>query len=166
MSVTRHESAPIPLFDPIAEADGKQKGFLTDAWIQWFDETLKRLASSVPVVASTGQLAAQSASIPATDLAEASLPAGVYRLSYYARITRPATVASSLTVALSWTDGGVVQTFTGAAINGNLTTSYQTDTVTIRIDSATPVTYTLTYATAGAVTMLYSFDLEIEELGR
>ena len=42
-----------------------------------------------------------------------------------------------LIVTIGFTDGGVAQSFSGAAIVGNTTTTFQSGTLVIRIDSAT-----------------------------
>ena len=106
----------------------------------------------------------QEASIGSTSVYSSAIPAGLYRLAYYTRITRAATTSSSLTIAFGWTDGGVSQTFTGAAITGNTTTTYQQATVTFRADGNTPITYSTTYASVGATSMQHSLLIVLEQL--
>lgn len=110
-------------------------------------------------------LTGQSSNLGPTTLttSPATLAAGRYRLSSYARITAVAS-SSSLTVALGWTDGGVAQTLTGAAMTGNTTATNQSLSAVIRIDASSTLTYTTTYSTAGVGTMLYSLDIYAEKL--
>lgn len=93
-----------------------------------------------------------------------TLASGIYRISYYARITRPATTSSSLTPQFRWTDGGVAQTQTGAAMTGNLTTTVQQDRLMVRVDKDTSIVLDATYASVGATTMQYRINAALERL--
>jgi hypothetical protein len=157
--------APIPLQDPIARpGPGRFAGLLPDVWIDWFT-VLTSTVNQAPNRLSAVELTSQGASIGATDFSGGGvLNAGLYRVTYYARITRAAGTSSSLTVTLSWTDGGASCSFAGAAITGNTTTTIQSETKMIRIDSASPVRYATTYASVGMPTMLYSLDVTLEQV--
>ena len=61
-------------------------------------------------------LTAQGASIGVTAIPTSSLASGLYRVSYYCRITTAAGVSSSLIVTFSFTDGGVACSFASAAL--------------------------------------------------
>jgi hypothetical protein len=104
----------------------------------------------------------QEASIAATDLTGANLKTGLYRLTYHTRITRASGGGSSLTVTVSWTDGGVAQSQSGAAIVTNTTDSMQSNTWAIHIDTGSPVRYETTYGSAGIPTMQYRLDVFLE----
>ena len=132
-------------------------------WVKWFQEIGAALSATALRLGSVG-LTAQAATVSATDFQTVSLTEGLYRVTYAARITRAATVNSSLTVALGWTDGGVSCSQSGAAMTGNTTSTTQSGIVAMHVDAATPVTYTLTYASAGATTMLYSFTAALESV--
>jgi hypothetical protein len=106
----------------------------------------------------------QSASIGATDFSGGGLSAGLYRLTYYTRITQAATTSSSLTVTLDWQDGGVAPSISGAAITGNTTTTIQSNTVLVRIDGSSPVRYSTTYSSVGATPMKHSLYITLEEV--
>lgn len=160
---------PIPIADPIARpADPNKRkdpaaGIITDAWVKYFT-SLGQTVSQSSVRIQALSLTGQSASIGATDLSGGALSDGLYRVTYYARITRAGTVSSSLTVTIGYTDGGAAPSFSGAAMTGNTTTTVQSGTVLIHSDSASPITYATTYATAGATSMLYRLDLLLEQI--
>lgn len=133
-------------------------------WLQWLTD-LMLIVDITPTRRATVNLTQQTASIAATPLPIASLPPGLWRISVYARILVPATVSSSLEVTIGFTDGGVSQSFTGAAIVGNTTATFQAITLMIRIDSATPITYATTYGSVGGTPMQYRLSVVAEELG-
>lgn len=161
---------PIPIGDAIATPPVNKRGDrepragqVTQPWVDWFT-SIGDQVSAAPEEASTVRLASQSASIGATDMSDGNLPAGLYRFSWYARITQAAGVSSSLTVTVDWTDGGVACAFSGAAMVGNVVTEIQSETKMIEIDNATPVRYSTVYASAGAPVMLYKLVILLESL--
>ena len=108
---------------------------------------------------------AQSASIATTSLpTDGDLSAGLYRVTYYARITTAAGVSSSLTVNFGWTDGAISQTHSGAAMTGNSNTTWQTDSILIYVDAATPISYSTTYASDAAGAMQYQLFVTLERM--
>lgn len=151
------DSAPIPLSDAVVEANR----FLSQPWIDWFDQILLRLAAASVTIFSTS-LTAQNASIAATDLTDGTLGSGLYRVSYYFRVTQVAGVASSLQIAISWLDGLATVTFTGAAEAGNTTSTYQSATFPIHVDAGSPITFTTTYASNPAGQMQHSLFISLE----
>jgi len=166
-------SEPIPLSDAIARPARREyterrqpdplEGLITRPWQDWFSNLL-RVISAVSTSVRSVSPSDQSASIGATDLAGGAINAGLYRITYYARITQAATVSSSLTVTFDWPDGGVVPTFSGAAITGNTTTTYQTGTLMVRASGA-PIRYATTYASVGGTPMKYRLDVVLEAVG-
>ena len=106
----------------------------------------------------------RSGIIPATDITDGGLDGGLYRVSYYARITSPRHGHSSLQVSFDWIDGGVVQTFGGGAIMGNLTTNYQSETRLIHVDPLSPVRYSTAYVSIGATSMQYALYFTLEKV--
>lgn len=136
---------------------------VTPLWVGFFQalvDALNGTASREATVAKT----AQSAAIAATSVTSGTLAPGLYRVSYYARITQAATTSSSLTVTLAWTDGGVACSESGAAMTGNTTSTQQTGSRVIRVDSATQVTYATAYASSGATPMQYALSVVLESL--
>ena len=137
--------------------------YFTVPWLQWFSR-LPDTLESIPNVINVVSLTEQNTSLSATDFSAAILPEGLYRASYYARITTAAGVSSSLTIALAWTDGGVAMTLTGAAITGNTTATYQTSSIILHVDASTDITYSTTYASNAASAMKYRLDLILEKI--
>ena len=163
---------PIPLTDPIAQPvrdefkrkreKDPQEGLITQPWIDYFNQFGVQIQNAATSVKSAS-VSAQTASIGATDIAGGSLSTGLYRLSYYTRITRAAGVSSSLEVTLDWQDRGQALSFTGAAIVGNIVTEFQQDTLFLRIDGGVaPVRYSTTRVSVGVPTMEYSLDVVLE----
>lgn len=148
---------PLPEPDKLVEA-----GAITDSWSRFLN-TISEILSRCPVrLVAPISKTAQSDSIATADICPTQKASGLYRLAYYARITKPGGVSSSLTVTLNWTDHGVAQTFSGAAITGNLVTSWQTDTLLIYIDAGTAITYSTTYASNAANEAQYELYIQIE----
>jgi hypothetical protein len=152
-------SAPPPIQDSVTG----QGGILTEPWRQWFAR-LPDTLSSIPARINAVGLTAQSASIAATDFSGGALLEGLYRATYYARITQAATTSSSLTVTFTWTEGGVLQTAVGVPIVGNTTATGQTDSAMMRLDKGTVPRYATTYASVGATAMNYSFNVILEKM--
>ena len=149
---------PAPLLDKVSDARG-----VTSVWQRWFSETAETLRL-LPIILRRLVLSGQAASIGATNLVPtAFVTAGDYRVTYYARISTAASVNSSLTVTLAWTDG-VAQTYSGAAIIGNTTTTYQTGTLMFRADASSAITYATTYASNAAGEMKYTLDIVLERV--
>lgn len=115
-------------------------------------------------VASPMTLTGQNASIGATPLAQAALPAGLYRVSWYVRVTKVAVTSSSVTVTIRWTEGSQSLSLSGAALTGNLVTSVQSGMVFLLIDDGSPITYATTYASNGAGEMEYELVLNLERV--
>lgn len=165
---------PLPTNDPIArrrdwvkyrnptERDPKE-GTMPDTWVKYFtnrDDAISSTAERLDIVSLT----AQSASIGATAIPVGALPAGLYRVTYYARITTAATTNSSLTVTISFTDT-TSPSFAGSAMTGNTTTTVQSNSWTFYNDQSAPITYATTYASTGATAMQYSLRIVLESMG-
>jgi hypothetical protein len=164
-------SVPIPLGDPIAQRKRKEfgtrtdplEGLITRPWADWMTQQntiLEQAATRIKSVSLTNQ----SAAIGATDFSGGALSAGLYQVTYYARITQAATTSSSLTVTFDWTDGAASPSFSGAAITGNTTSTIQSETKLIRIANLSPVRYSTAYTSVGAQVMKYSLDFILTEI--
>lgn len=162
---------PIPVDDPIAQPKRPQfkdrpdpfEGHITRPWVDYFTSQGTATTQSPSRIASAAA-SSQTGSIGAVDISDGLLAAGLYRFTYYASITRAAGVSSSLAVTLDWTDGGNAKAFTGAAITANAVTASQSGSQLIRIDAASPVRYSTTYASVGAPTMAYALDVILERI--
>ena len=164
--------APIPFRDRItmlrnprlpAGQPDPQEGMLSQVWMDYISDLVNVAWAATSIVGGV-RLSAQNASIAATAIPALVLVDESYRVSYYARVTTVAGVTSSLTLAFTWTDGGVVQTETIAALTTNLTTSNTKGTFPITCDSGTTVTYATTYASNAASVMQYSLSVILEEM--
>jgi len=151
--------APYLEQDEVVEENRK----LTRPWSDWFQAFVDAV-NAAPSTKSAVALTAKAASIAATDLTDGTYPAGVYRVSYYARITQAATTSSSLTVTIDWTDGAVNPSQAGAAMTGNTTTTVQSGSVLLRSDKAAAINYATTYASVGATPMQYRLDVTLERM--
>lgn len=167
MTMTTLDNASFPP-EPIATV--KLKGqkdsipaTLSNGWGAFIVQILDVLGLA-PTVQGRALLVDRAASISATDLTDGTWGAGLYRATYYARITTAATTNSSLTVTFSWTDHTQAVSAAGAAITGNTVTTLQTGTVLLYSDPASPITYATTYATSGATPMEYQLYVTLERV--
>lgn len=151
-------NAPRPGNDPVVD----KQGFLTPEWDDWFQALTSNVSSAPARVGTNVQLTEQNAAIPATFLTTAAAVSGVYRITYYVRVTTVAGVTSAVQPSFTFTDAGVPQTFTGTNVNGNTTTSYASGTVTFYADGETPITYQTAYASNPASAMRYKLIVILE----
>lgn len=154
--------AAIPLVE--VSQDGKTQGLGTYNFRERWNDLTQRLQNAPYLAGAPVSLAAQNASISATPLVSAVLPAGLYRVSWYARITTVAGVSSSLAVTIGWTEGAVSLALSGAALTGNTTTTVQSGMVLLNIDNNTPITYATTYASNAAGVMKYELVMTVERV--
>lgn len=135
---------------------------ITVVFRQWLLSLTTRIQAS-PNVQNTVALTGQAAAIGSTTASVGTIAAGVYRLTFYARITTPASVSSSLTVSFGWTDGGVSCSRASAAITGNTTSTVGSDTCLVRADQATSLNYSTAYAAVGTP-MAYELTVTVEQI--
>lgn len=109
------------------------------------------------------QLTAQAASITTTAIGSPTAD-GLYLVQWYARITRAATVSSSLTLTFGWTDHTQALTAPQAAITGNTVTTTQSGSLLLFSDASSPVTYAATYASSGTTTMQYALYVALSQV--
>jgi len=174
--VTLTSQLPIPLNDAIANptrpeflGHGAKKdplaGRITDAWVRFFSSLTQTIAVN-PQTTRTVQLSGQKTSLAATAIPSSLLSLGLYQVAYYAAVSQAASVSSSLTVTIQWTDRGQTMSSVGPAITGNTLTTFQSgDLALIHCDGATTVTYATTYASVGATPMLYYLGVALIQVG-
>ena len=136
--------------------------FMSTEWSNWIQQSLVPRAEGSAQVSATLPLTGKAASIGTTPIPMTAVQPGLYRVSWYLRITQAATVSSSIQVTLGWTDGAINCTRSGAAVTGNTTNTTQSGSELIRIDGVTPINYSTTYASVGATPMQYRLDLVVE----
>lgn len=159
MAIKTLGNTPFPITEPITDKSGRLIGAAYD-WFVRLPLTLSRSVERAHAVNLTGQ----SAAIAATDCSGGGLNAGLYRVSYYARITQAATTSSSLTVTLAWTDDTLTPSYSGAAITGNTTTTVQSGSILIDVDGAKAINYSTAYASVGATSMQYKLSVVVEKV--
>lgn len=130
----------------------------------WFQQSLIPPVEASSTLLTPVSVSAQAASISVTPIPLPALGAGIYRLTTYARITTPDAVSSSLIVTLGWTESTITLTHSFPAMTGNTTTTVDSQTFTVQIDQATPLTYATTYASNTPGQMKYTLNLLIESL--
>lgn len=160
------QNANLPVDTPLVylrTAKEKLPGFISDLWLNFLTVLLQVLNQAPNRVGQQG-LTAQDASLGATDLTSGGAGAGLYRVTYYARVTTAATVSSSLTVTIAFTDHGTAQSTSGAAITGNTTTTKQSGSFLLYSDAASPITVATTYASVGATAMVYQLYVTLEAM--
>ena len=115
-----------------------------------------------PVIAE-----AQTAAIGTTAFpTDGDLSAGVYRVSWAAKVVTVAGVSSDFQVTIAWTWKAITQSWVGTLRNGNLTTTYDLSSVPLLYcDAATPITYAVAYTSNPAAAMAYDFFATLERLG-
>lgn len=153
-----------PYQDEFEELDDQEKptGFFSRAWLNFFDRLWARAAASARTLKRV--TVAVTAVVGTTPFALGVLSAGLYRVSWNARVKTPAGVASSFQVTIGYTDGGVAQTFVGTVLNGNTTTTKESQDEVLRIDLGTSITYALAYTSNPAAAMIGALDFVIEDL--
>lgn len=152
---------PIPAQDPLVQ----RQVYMGDRWIRWISQLVAKLESSVLSISPAVHRTAVNAAISTTTLFTPT-QAGDYRVSWYAQITTPAGVSSSVEVVIGWKSSGVAcsRTFNPASLTGNTTASADGDAITIRPDAAQPVTYATNYASNPASAMAHLLDVVAESL--
>lgn len=136
-----------------------QEYLITRVWSNFIQQQLVSRIQSTPQIFQTVETENLNAAVASTAINTGTVTAGLYRLTYYVRITTPAGVSNSVTVNFGFTDGGVSCTMTGIAITGLTTATVGTGTFMIRSDQAAPITYSTTYASNPANACIYSLDV-------
>ena len=108
------------------------------------------------------QRTGENTSIAPTDISGAGLTEGLYNVLLWSRVEVPDGASSSVQITLTYTSGGVVQTFVGTLVNGNLTTSKSQQTVPIWIDGGTSLTYQTAYASGTPGAMEYQIVIVLQ----
>lgn len=145
------KNANIPAQDPLVG----EGGYITSTW-NYFLTTMLGALNSAPAKISVGSFQHVAGSTPATDISAGITASGLYFISYYASITQAATVNSTLTVTLAWTDHGQAKTKSATAITSNVVTDSQSGFLMVYSDGNSPVTIEAAYGSTGATHMEYS----------
>lgn len=136
---------------------------ISDRWRQFFADSTRE--SNLAAAIATVEEENTSAALPLTPIpVDGELDAGLYRVTVYTKIKTPASVNSSVTPSITFTDGTDVCTFTGTANTGNTATSVQSNTWLIHITAGTPISYQTAYV-SNLAGMAYDVRITLEQIG-
>ena len=153
------QSEPLNVHERMVDREGRpSRSFI--AWLTQLTDTV----ASAPLQLQTLSLTGQTAALGTTPILTATVADGLYRVTWAARVTTVAVTSSSLTVTLSWTDGGVACSQAFAAMTGNTTATVGSGTVLVRSDTASPISIATAYASNGAAEMAYSLHGVVEQV--
>lgn len=135
------------------------------------------VGNGVPAEYAQVNLTAQGAAIGATTLyAVPATGAGMYRVSFVAKVTRAATTSSTLGGAggfqAIYTDQddsvvvttGLVTNISGATLTGNTTQIVYAGSIVVNAKASTNIQYQFGYTSSGATTMQYNMHVRVEAL--
>lgn len=134
---------------------------LSGDWTRWFQLFWARVSSAVQFVGKTVALSDQSAAIATTTL-QTVTQGGLYRVSWYARVTVADGVSSSLQITLTWREGSHTSTKTFTALTGDTTSTFDGAVFPMYADSGTVITYAAAYASNTAQKMRYRLAVGTE----
>jgi hypothetical protein len=161
---------PAPVRDAVvdlAELQPKWKpvmnvGLLTRPWHIWID-LLRAKILTVPVVVGRYSGSSVAVNLAAVTVPTSTLRTGLYRVSFYVRVTKLGVLGSTVVVSFGWTDGGESCSRDGSAgfgVDVSLATT-DTGTLLLRADGKTAITVTTTGVLAGC---LYDLEVVVEEM--
>lgn len=130
------------------------------SWYRWLYALWSRVQANTQLVAAD-ELDSQGATIAATTLFSVSQTSD-YRLTAYTRVTRAGTLTGTTTLTFTWTDDAVVCTKSFPIVNGNTTTTTDSNTWQVRADGGTDLKYGVVYTSTGATSMLFKLDVTAE----
>jgi hypothetical protein len=157
------EFSPAPIRDPIAAPDEQGRLMLPRVWIDYFAAVGIRIDQQTHTL-TVQQFFNLSGNIPPTPLPLEALSAGLYRLTYYTRITVPASVSSSLQIGFGWTDGAVSCEILADPLTTNTIGTVQSNTLMVQNDQAAPLTYSVIYTTSGGTPMQFTLTIVVEQI--
>lgn len=149
--------------DQVKDPDsGKTRYPLSLEAINWLLPLTNSVNAAPQQIGTFVDLTGQNDAIPATSLDDGSLQTGLYALSIWSRVEVPDGVSSAVQVTVTYTSGGVVQSFVGTNVNGNTTTSKSQQTVPLWIDAGTAVTYQTSYSSNTPNAMEYQLAIALQ----
>lgn len=146
---------PLPFWDVMVDKQGR----ITDgSWTKYFEQVIMpqiRSATMITGKYSNGTTPLDDA-LTATFLEELIPTTGAYVVVAALQITKAAGVSSSVSLTLTWTSNGVVQSETfGPIANGGIT-NHLSVVYGILADGGTPVSIATTYAASPANDLHYN----------
>lgn len=145
------------------KATGKVNYPLSQEAIDWLLPLTNSVNAAPVQVGRFIDLVGQDDAIPADELGDGEdLPTGLYLLSIWSRVEVPDGALSSVQVTVTYTSGGVIQTFVGTNVNGNTTTSKSQQIVPLWIDAGTSITYQTAYSSGTPNAMQYALSIALQ----
>ena len=130
--------------------------------------SIATVSNGVPAEYATVDLLTQSASIgTATLYAVPASGAGMYRISYYLKVTQAATTSSSVQITFTYTDrddSTVLSFLSASPLNATDETGVVSGQMIVDAKLSTNIQYATTYASVGGTSMQYKLRLKVEAL--
>jgi hypothetical protein len=158
------EFAPAPIRDPIAEQQGESgRLMLPRVWIDWFASLGLRVDQQTHTLNIQEEFNLSGA-VPPTPIITGALSEGLYRVTYYVRITTPASTSSKLQISIGWTDDAVSCSVQAEELITNTVGTVQSQTLLVRNDQAAPITFAVDYTSVGGSAMQYNLFIMVEQV--
>lgn len=151
-------NAPAPDRDPFVTEDR----YLSQEAIDWFLALTGSVNAAPARVGVSVILPDEDDSIPPTDLSGGNLATGIYRMTYFVRVTTPDGAGSAVQVNFGWSDDLQPLVFNGTNVTGDLVTSYASGMVTFASDGGSPITYETVYSSTTPNAMHYKLAVTLE----
>ncbi len=136
---------------------------MTYRWYTYFRGQGQLIDQGPTRIGSPIALANQSTSIGTTSITSETLTAGLYRVTYYLRVTTPDGVTSSIRLNLAWDDTGVSCTHNFTALTNDTVTLPASESFMLNL-SQPPLSYSTTYASNTPAKMRYSLEIVLESV--
>lgn len=137
---------------------------VTPRWRTWFLRLRQSVDLSQSVIRAT-RLQNQSAAVAVTNLDGGTLSAGLYAVSWYLTIVTAAATSSSAQITIAWVDQAQPKSYTAVAMTGNLPSTVQVDQrVLLYSDAASPITFSVAYASVPAAEMVYELRMVLQSV--
>lgn len=150
---------PIPNDARVTEDDGT----LSRRYFLWLYGLWSRVISNVTAVASVRQPNLTASLVNSTLFT--TTQAGFYRVSYYIWLSTLATTSYSLTVTITWRNGGITKSQAFTALTGapgTLATAFQSGSLAVAADSGTVIAISIAYVSVGVTPAVYNLLPAVE----
>lgn len=155
-------AAPLQPIPEDADVIGVGKK-ISKRYFLWLYDLWTRVLSNVAVQGTLSKSTQIAALGPTTLLT--TTQAALYRAEYYIRVTTLPGTSFSLTVTITWRDGGVTKSQTFPALTGapgTLATAYQADQIPFMADRGTTIAISVAYASVGVPAAAWALDAAAE----
>lgn len=154
MSTIENPPSSTPINEPDPNPQSKWRPlFIASKWLTWFQDSVQFQVERASQLLLTKLVKDQTASIASTPFTLGTISAGHYEVIFYARITTAAGVSGSVIPTIAWTENGVSCTHDFATLAQPSVTA--SEPFTFYSDAASPISYSTTYASNPAATMVY-----------